>query len=231
MQEVPQCPSACHAISYDPVPFPPSSGPVQSGSLLPPLPLAEALERPGTVQGHAVPGAFCSAALPTALLGLSSEAPVHTLCVVERRLLCRGRLLCCLPSRVVLAGSCAFSRLSLSLWYTHPAACLSAVPSLTHLGLGLVHLLSLVLASLLGHHVTAVHSFVSLEQDADVFQNFLQPQAVSFFGEESFFFPGVFRTRLSSLTLQHLKTQINRRKAVGREQESGDRSSVSRLQT
>jgi hypothetical protein len=45
-----------------------------------------------------------------------------------------------------------------------------------------------MLASLLSHPITTVHSFVSLEQDADVFQNFLQPQAVSFFGKDSFFF-------------------------------------------
>lgn len=62
---------------------------------------------------------------------------------------------------------------------------LSAAPARHTEGLRLLYLLFLLQASLLCHRITAVHSFVSLEQDADVFQNFLQPQAVSFLGKDS----------------------------------------------
>lgn len=109
-----------HSASSDPVPIPPSSVPVQKGSITPSSPLAGELERPlaiGQPWSHAV--SRCprrpSTLVPSVnLLWDCPRTPIHTLCVVGS-----GRL----PTETVLQGlppmwssqkAGAFSCLSLS---------------------------------------------------------------------------------------------------------------------
>lgn len=187
MQDAPHWPPSCHSASSDPVPFPSYSGPVRKD---PPLFLFSHLLRSSKDHLLGQPWMHvcvplsqetCSPALHKYLLSWSLEHQ-YTLWVCWKGEGCQEGRFCC-PSLVVLT-ELLLSKSQPSLDPTLPA-CLSAAPARCAEGLGLVHLLSLLQAPLLRHQITAVHSFVSLEQDADVFQNFLQPQAVSFFGEES----------------------------------------------